>query len=375
MSSRINSPFSQSPSSTLRLTFSRGLSEVGSNPTDTSTTPPPNSDNPHRYYVDMITKTVYLILGNIAQGGRKKTELVRAVRIDSSPNSASPFDLLEFLSESYLYSNPDPIYSETDALPGNLSPTERVLTTAYFPENQETEIIKLCSELNIPRIIPIESTYVDTKNRKIYQITPLCNHGPLHASQFKTSHELQCSLKELAETILSLHQHQIVHWDLKPDNILVKDRSLIVIDFDCSWKLNDPSYPQPRHPFGTICYLSPEPRNSKQSPYARDVFAFGSTVYEATTGRSLAEDIFQILSLENPSQIIGKNVEYVYITRANDALIQKAIEIHIKDDNLKDLLKKILSCDFGNNQWDHSKEFLMEEVLNHSYFSSTKRAL
>ena len=53
----------------------------------------------------------------------------------------------------------------------------------------------------------------------------------------------------------SLHAEKIVHFDIKPENIMMDDSGICIIDFDCSMFEKDVTEPERR---GTRDYMAPE---------------------------------------------------------------------------------------------------------------------
>src|SRR4030042_5952470 len=100
---------------------------------------------------------------------------------------------------------------------------------------------------------------------------------------------LQIALK-LSETIGILHKNNIIHLDIKPDNILVnREKSAVKInDFGISAVLthaNDELY-NPDVVRGTLSYMSPEQtgRMNRSVDYRTDLYSLGGTFYEMLPG-------------------------------------------------------------------------------------------
>ncbi|MBX3168351.1 MAG: protein kinase [Candidatus Eremiobacteraeota bacterium] len=118
--------------------------------------------------------------------------------------------------------------------------------------------------------------------------------GPLTLQQ---SLELFAAVSDGLEYI---HQQNLVHRDLKPDNILLdENRSPKIGDFGLALKLEDQSrITQSGMILGTYSYLSPEQILSRDVGPAADLYALGCCMYEAITGRPLfsADTEFALLN-------------------------------------------------------------------------------
>lgn len=86
-----------------------------------------------------------------------------------------------------------------------------------------------------------------------------------------------------AESIKSLHEKNIIHCDIKPENFMAKINGIdpiivSAIDFGFSMKLEkDQTFIDRPETFGTPGYMAPEIGNSKTNKYSKasDMFAFG----------------------------------------------------------------------------------------------------
>jgi serine/threonine protein kinase len=92
--------------------------------------------------------------------------------------------------------------------------------------------------------------------------------------------------KGVAEALTYLHQHRLVHGDLKPDNLLLDEQSgeLKITDFGTSRRLTDNLIRTTRQA-GAWAYQAPEIQQANQRGAVSDLFSVGAVIYHAVTGR------------------------------------------------------------------------------------------
>ena len=109
-----------------------------------------------------------------------------------------------------------------------------------------------------------------------------------------------------------IHKNNIIHKDIKPDNIVVSLnlKRVMVIDFGCSTLLSqeNQSVLNPSKIEGTLSYLSPEQtgRMNRVIDYRTDFYSLGVTFYELLTGKLPfeAEDAMGIVHMHMAKQAI-----------------------------------------------------------------------
>jgi predicted ATPase/signal transduction histidine kinase len=96
---------------------------------------------------------------------------------------------------------------------------------------------------------------------------------------------------QLSQILVGLHQHRIIHKDIKPANILIQPetRRVTLIDFGLASQLpqETQTLQTPGLLEGTLAYLSPEQtgRMNRGIDYRSDFYALGVTFYELLTGQ------------------------------------------------------------------------------------------
>ncbi|MEB3355657.1 MAG: AAA family ATPase [Synechococcales bacterium] len=96
---------------------------------------------------------------------------------------------------------------------------------------------------------------------------------------------------QLADILKELHQHRVIHKDIKPANILIhpESKQIKLIDFSIASLLpkETQEIKNPDGLEGTLAYIAPEQtgRMNRGIDYRADFYAFGVTLFELLTGQ------------------------------------------------------------------------------------------
>ena len=109
--------------------------------------------------------------------------------------------------------------------------------------------------------------------------------------------------QKLAHILYELHQHRIIHKDIKPQNIIIhpQTREIKLIDFSSATQLpkETPEIRNPHSLEGTLAYMSPEQtgRMNRGIDYRSDFYSLGVTFYQMLTGKMpfTADDPLEII--------------------------------------------------------------------------------
>lgn len=92
-------------------------------------------------------------------------------------------------------------------------------------------------------------------------------------------------MKQLTSAVSEAHKHEIIHRDIKPQNVLVKsDGSVIITDFGIALAQNALHLTQKETVMGSVHYLAPELARGEKATYQSDIYALGIVFYELLAG-------------------------------------------------------------------------------------------
>lgn len=89
-------------------------------------------------------------------------------------------------------------------------------------------------------------------------------------------------LREIAEGLAYLHEHRVVHGDVKGHNVLISNElKALLCDFGLS-KTADAATTTSLKGAGTVRWQAPELFHEAPRSYKSDVYAYGMTIYEVS---------------------------------------------------------------------------------------------
>ena len=133
---------------------------------------------------------------------------------------------------------------------------------------------------------------------------------------------------QIAQALSVAHKHDIIHRDIKPQNIMVQpDGNIKVMDFGIARAKNS-HLTQDNSVLGTAHYVSPEQTQGKDLGPTTDIYSLGVVMYEAATGKvpfegddAISVALKQVNELPVPPSEINPNVD-----PALESIILKCME-------------------------------------------------
>jgi serine/threonine protein kinase len=91
---------------------------------------------------------------------------------------------------------------------------------------------------------------------------------------------------QTAEGLQEAHEHDIIHRDIKSENIMVTPKGLVkVMDFGIAKLRGTSGLTKNGTTMGTISYISPEQAKNQDADHRSDIWSFGVVLYEMITGQ------------------------------------------------------------------------------------------
>ena len=163
---------------------------------------------------------------------------------------------------------------------------------------------------------------------------------------------------QVCEGLTAAHKKEIVHRDIKPDNIMVtKERQAKIMDFGLAKLKGATKLTKAGSTLGTASYMSPEQASGEEVDHRSDIFSFGVVLYEMLTsklpfgGEHQSAIIYSILNEEPQplarfnNQVSAKLQEIVEKVLAKD---REERYQHI-DDLLADLRREKKSLEYAKS--------------------------
>jgi len=171
---------------------------------------------------------------------------------------------------------------------------------------------RTAARLSHPNIATIYA--IDEVDHRMYIAMELVEGESLNtliAARSLTTPDVVRIIKRCADALTEAHAHGVIHRDVKPENIVVTQRGVNMLDFGIAKLIDAPPEDAGKLTsdgtvIGTPDYMSPEQALGKPIDHRSDIFSLGVVLYESLTGRhpfaspSVTETLVRIVTKEPP---------------------------------------------------------------------------
>lgn len=143
---------------------------------------------------------------------------------------------------------------------------------------------------------------------------------------------------KICEIVSFLHGQKpvpILFLDIHPENILIKDDKIYLVDFGSSYYLGEAD--KRKLLMGTVGYAAPEQYRYDKLDQRTDIYGIGAVLYYMVTGRSCGHDSTK--SLEFPNYITGKYKVIILQCLSRD-MSERFSSVDMVARNLGEIIKK-----------------------------------
>ncbi|TKY90215.1 hypothetical protein EX895_000213 [Sporisorium graminicola] len=227
--------------------------------------------------------------------------------------------------------------NRSDPAQGGSNPKQEEQDELKDPLTHIRHEIAILKKLHHPHVVKLFEVLDDPSKDSLYMVFEYCPDGtvidvkPSHCVQPLPEDIVRLYFVQILMGIEYLHENEIVHRDIKPDNILLSDnrKTCKIVDFGVSEMFLKPGDDTMQKSAGSPAFMSPELCTAGHAEYhgkADDIWSFGVTLYCMAVGH---------LPFDKD------NFYEMYESIKND---EPEYPDHLSD-NLKDLMQKMFTKD------------------------------
>ncbi|MFZ2656447.1 MAG: protein kinase, partial [Victivallales bacterium] len=187
---------------------------------------------------------------------------------------------------------------------------------------------------------------------KFYIILEYADKGDLAAELRRHKLSEQEALKlglDIAKGLKELDKHGIVHFDIKPENIMFAGSDYKLGDFGIIQQRESGTVPIKSEIWSTAAYLPPEYLNDSTAVSIRsDIYALGVTLYQAVTGENPFQSEKSALCMFKQMNLVPPSIKSFdpriteYFSDTLDAMLDKKPENRPSVDEIMEFFSNIL---------------------------------
>ncbi|KAG0182083.1 hypothetical protein DFQ29_005924 [Apophysomyces sp. BC1021] len=227
-------------------------------------------------------------LSSIGQGTNSSTASFSQLSESNWANKYEDFDIKKPIG----YGSSAVVYCAVYK-PLNKRVAVKLIDLDMFERNQIDELRRETALMALskhPNVLPVYGSFVN--GSKLYIVTPYLSAGScldIMKTTFPDGFDevtIATILKQALEGLVYLHKNNHIHRDVKAGNLLMDEHGTVLLaDFGVSSSLSENG--DLRRTFvGTPCWMAPEVMEQQGYDYKADIWSFGITALELSTGHA-----------------------------------------------------------------------------------------
>lgn len=213
----------------------------------------------------------------------------------------------------------------------------KLLRQKYSRDNalreQFTREAKAAASLTHPNIVSIYDTGI-SKNRIFLALEHVQGINLKHYIVTNEKINIKESLDFIMQSCLAIqfaHNHDIIHCDIKPSNLLITEsRKIKITDFGLAHILNkiNPQEEDSNIIWGSPLYMSPEQTLGKTPTVESDIYSLGIVLYELLTGKPpfISNNVKELLKMHREIVPVAPKQTNLEVSDELSFVVMKAIE-------------------------------------------------
>ncbi|XP_074154759.1 striated muscle preferentially expressed protein kinase isoform X4 [Sminthopsis crassicaudata] len=194
---------------------------------------------------------------------------------------------------------------------------------------QEYEVLR---SLHHERLMSLHEAYITP--RYLVLIAESCGNRELLcglSERFRYSEDdVATYVVQLLQGLEYLHDHHVLHLDIKPDNLLLaQDNALKIVDFGSAQPYSPQALQPLGHRTGTLEYMAPEMVKGEPIGSATDIWGVGVLTYIMLSGHS---PFYEPDSRETEARIVGGRFDafllYPNTSQSAALFLRKVLSVH-----------------------------------------------
>lgn len=175
---------------------------------------------------------------------------------------------------------------------------------------------------------------------------------------------------QLCNAVGEIHKHNLIHRDIKPDNIFYgSDNTVKLADFGIATSIDneETKKDKPEPIMGSVHYMAPEIAQHNQASIQSDIYALGCTFFELLTSNppfngEKCEDV----AIAHIKEVFPSTTKFgVIVAKEIETIVRKATRKNPKDrfDSADDMANAIKAALSNKNNFIQKKT-IMQKIFN-----------